>query len=67
MRATGKKHLRDIHLTYVPDEEIGGHLGMELFVNSAEFQKLNVGAALDEGYLCINHSIQTNSQNCESF
>lgn len=31
------------------DEEIGGLLGMKLFVKSDEFKKLNVGCALDEG------------------
>lgn len=31
------------------DEEIGGHNGMEKFVKTLEFEKLNVGFALDEG------------------
>lgn len=31
------------------DEEIGGHEGMETFVKHPEFQKLNIGFALDEG------------------
>lgn len=32
-----------------PDEEVGGHQGMETFVKHSEFQKLNIGFALDEG------------------
>uniref|UniRef100_A0A4W4E1K6 Peptidase M20 dimerisation domain-containing protein n=1 Tax=Electrophorus electricus TaxID=8005 RepID=A0A4W4E1K6_ELEEL len=30
-------------------EEVGGHKGMESFIKHPEFQKLNVGFALDEG------------------
>ncbi|CAK8688961.1 unnamed protein product [Clavelina lepadiformis] len=40
---------RDIHLSFVPDEEIGGFEGMLLFLQSQEFKALNVGLALDEG------------------
>lgn len=31
------------------DEEIGGHQGMELFVQRPEFKALRAGFALDEG------------------
>lgn len=31
------------------DEEVGGHKGMQLFVQRPEFQALKVGFALDEG------------------
>uniref|UniRef100_A0A1I8N6R7 N-acyl-aliphatic-L-amino acid amidohydrolase n=1 Tax=Musca domestica TaxID=7370 RepID=A0A1I8N6R7_MUSDO len=40
---------RTVHMTFVADEEIGGHLGMEAFVKSPDFKKLNVGFSLDEG------------------
>lgn len=40
---------RTVHLSFVPDEEIGGHDGMSLFVDCDAFKKLNVGFALDEG------------------
>jgi aminoacylase len=40
---------RNIYITFVPDEEIGGHEGVELFVLSKEFKELNVGLVLDEG------------------
>lgn len=32
-----------------PDEEVGGQKGMETFVKHPEFNKLNIGFALDEG------------------
>ncbi|PXF40602.1 Aminoacylase-1 [Gracilariopsis chorda] len=40
---------RTIHVSFVPDEEIGGRDGMGKFVESPEFDALNVGVALDEG------------------
>ncbi|RMX44798.1 hypothetical protein pdam_00016343 [Pocillopora damicornis] len=40
---------RTIHVTFVPDEEIGGVDGMEKFVEMDDFKSLNVGFALDEG------------------
>lgn len=45
----GLRFKRTIHMSFVPDEEIGGVLGMEAFVNTADFKALNVGFALDEG------------------
>ncbi|XP_020854841.1 aminoacylase-1 isoform X2 [Phascolarctos cinereus] len=49
LKAEGKCFPRTIHLTFVPDEETGGHQGMELFVKRPEFQALRAGFALDEG------------------
>ncbi|KAK2168321.1 hypothetical protein LSH36_18g09019 [Paralvinella palmiformis] len=49
LKAEGKRPLRSIHMSFVPDEEVGGHKGMELFVHHDEFKKLNIGFALDEG------------------
>ncbi|XP_055714094.1 aminoacylase-1-like [Phlebotomus papatasi] len=40
---------RTIHACFVPDEEVGGKLGMAKFVHSEDFRALNVGFALDEG------------------
>jgi aminoacylase len=40
---------RTIHLTYVPEEEIGGFDGMKEFIHTEEFKKLNAGCSLDEG------------------
>uniref|UniRef100_A0A0N4Z1P0 N-acyl-aliphatic-L-amino acid amidohydrolase n=1 Tax=Parastrongyloides trichosuri TaxID=131310 RepID=A0A0N4Z1P0_PARTI len=44
-----KSFKRTIHLIFGPDEEIGGKDGMEKFVKTEEFKKLNIGFALDEG------------------
>ncbi|XP_052756187.1 aminoacylase-1-like [Galleria mellonella] len=40
---------RTFHLTLMPDEETGGFNGMIPFAETAEFEALNVGFALDEG------------------
>ncbi|EMS66871.1 hypothetical protein TRIUR3_14805 [Triticum urartu] len=40
---------RPVHVSLVPDEEIGGEDGHEKFVQSEEFRALNVGFMLDEG------------------
>lgn len=37
------------------DEEIGGHKGMELFVQRPEFKALRAGFALDEGEQVAGH------------
>lgn len=44
-----KQFKRTIHITFVPDEEVGGYLGMMAFVKSNEFKAMNVGFSLDEG------------------
>ncbi|XP_006892321.1 PREDICTED: aminoacylase-1 isoform X3 [Elephantulus edwardii] len=49
LKAEGHHFPRTIHMTFVPDEEVGGHRGMELFVQRPEFQALKAGFALDEG------------------
>ncbi|CAH0555895.1 unnamed protein product [Brassicogethes aeneus] len=43
-----------LHVTFVPDEEIGGKDGMKVFVETEEFKKLNIGCALDEGMPSTN-------------
>jgi aminoacylase len=40
---------RTIHVTFVPEEEIGGVDGMKDFVHQESFRKLNPGCSLDEG------------------
>ncbi|XP_014782659.1 aminoacylase-1 isoform X1 [Octopus bimaculoides] len=45
----GKKMLRNVHLTFMPDEEVGGKLGMQLFIKREEFKQMNIAFALDEG------------------
>nr|XP_053644923.1 aminoacylase-1-like [Cherax quadricarinatus] len=46
----GHEFLRTIYISFMPDEETGGHDGMKNFVKSDVFKKMNVGFALDEGY-----------------
>lgn len=49
LRSAGFVPDRNIYITFVPDEEIGGHEGVEAFVASKEFTDMNVGLVLDEG------------------
>ncbi|XP_008103309.1 aminoacylase-1 [Anolis carolinensis] len=49
LKAEGRRFPRTIHMSFVPDEEIGGYKGMQMFVKRPEFATLNVGFALDEG------------------
>lgn len=49
LKRDGIKLKRTIHATFVPDEEIGGKLGMKEFVHKEGFRKLNCGFAIDEG------------------
>jgi aminoacylase len=43
------KPKRTVHVSFLPDEEVGGIDGAAKFVDSIEFKNLNVGFALDEG------------------
>eukprot|EP00252_Welwitschia_mirabilis_P014451 TRINITY_DN3174_c0_g1_i2.p1 TRINITY_DN3174_c0_g1~~TRINITY_DN3174_c0_g1_i2.p1 ORF type:complete len:418 (+),score=62.69 TRINITY_DN3174_c0_g1_i2:91-1344(+) len=56
LRNKGFVPVRTLHLSFVPDEEIGGHDGVERFVQSEDFEKLNVGVVLDEGLASPNES-----------
>nr|CAD7589794.1 unnamed protein product [Timema genevievae] len=49
LRSEGTKLRRTVHISFVPDEEIGGVDGMKPFVHTADFKSLGVGFALDEG------------------
>jgi len=44
-----RPHARTVHVTFVPDEEIGGHDGLAKFVLTSKFKEMNVGFGLDEG------------------
>ncbi|XP_069938054.1 aminoacylase-1-like, partial [Cherax quadricarinatus] len=50
LKKDGHEFLRTIYISFMPDEETGGHDGMKNFVKSDVFKKMNVGFALDEGY-----------------
>ncbi|XP_074304599.1 uncharacterized protein LOC141639346 isoform X2 [Silene latifolia] len=49
LRERGFNPIRTVHLSFVPEEEIGGFDGAAMFVPSEEFEELNVGFAMDEG------------------
>ncbi|CAA7024489.1 unnamed protein product [Microthlaspi erraticum] len=49
LKSRGFSPLRTVHISYVPEEEIGGFDGMEKFAVSSEFAELNVGFVVDEG------------------
>ena len=40
---------RTVHLSFNPDEEIGGQDGLAAFVKTELFKSLNVGFGMDEG------------------
>ncbi|KAF6146359.1 hypothetical protein GIB67_020453 [Kingdonia uniflora] len=50
----GFEPVRTVHISYVPDEEIGGVDGAAKFAKSEEFKSLNVGFMLDEGQASVN-------------
>ncbi|GAB1867575.1 N-acyl-aliphatic-L-amino acid amidohydrolase [Camponotus japonicus] len=52
LKLNGQRYQRTIHISFVPDEEIGGVLGMKDFVHTADFKALNIGFSLDEGLSC---------------
>lgn len=49
LQASGFCPLRTVYLSFVPDEEIGGHDGVEKFADSDVFKSMNVGIVMDEG------------------
>ncbi|CAK1585666.1 unnamed protein product [Parnassius mnemosyne] len=49
LKNKGIRLKRTVHLSFVPDEELGGKKGMKEFVKTEHFKKLNVDFALDEG------------------
>lgn len=53
-----KDRRRTIHLTCLPDEEVGGKEGMAQFLKSDVFSKLNIGVCFDEGIPSPEKSIR---------
>ncbi|XP_017017485.1 aminoacylase-1 [Drosophila kikkawai] len=49
LQASGFQPKRTVYVTFVPDEETGGVLGMAEFVKTDYYQQMNVGFSLDEG------------------
>jgi aminoacylase len=56
LKSSGFQPGRTVHLTFVPDEEIGGVDGMVLLLGTPWFLSLNVGLALDEGLASTDES-----------
>ncbi|XP_053602998.1 aminoacylase-1-like [Plodia interpunctella] len=48
---------RTVHISFVPDEEIGGVVGMKSFTETEDFKSLNVGFCLDESMPCDDNAI----------
>lgn len=47
---------RTIHVTFGPEEELGGIEGMGEFVKTEDFEKLNIAFALDEGIATLDET-----------
>lgn len=58
LKHSGAQFKRTIHLSYVSDEETGGIFGMKEFVKTSEFQNMNVGFTLDEGYPSASNDLE---------
>ncbi|KAK9129181.1 hypothetical protein Sjap_009668 [Stephania japonica] len=56
LKESGFKPDRTVYLSFVPDEEIGGHDGAERFAESDKFDSMNVGIVLDEGLASPNEN-----------
>ncbi|XP_058097183.1 uncharacterized protein LOC131242509 isoform X2 [Magnolia sinica] len=49
LKSSSFSPLRTVHISFVPDEEIGGADGAAMFASSKLFDDLNVGFVMDEG------------------
>ncbi|KAJ6410228.1 hypothetical protein OIU84_009678 [Salix udensis] len=59
LKSSGFVPLRSVYLSFVPDEEIGGHDGAEKFADSDIFNSMNVGIVLDEGLASPGENYRT--------
>lgn len=59
LKSSGFVPLRSVYLSFVPDEEIGGHDGAAKFADSDIFNSMNVGIVLDEGLASPNENYRT--------
>ncbi|KAL3680809.1 hypothetical protein R1sor_023765 [Riccia sorocarpa] len=62
LKAQGWAPVRDIHVLWVPDEEIAGMDGWGKFYSSKEFDELNAGIVLDEGHISYNNTYIVNNE-----
>ncbi|KAL4303599.1 hypothetical protein GQ457_10G019260 [Hibiscus cannabinus] len=56
LKSSGFQPKRSLYLSFVPDEEIGGHDGVEKFAHSDVFKSMNVDIVLDEGLASPNEN-----------
>ncbi|XP_034488739.1 aminoacylase-1A-like [Drosophila innubila] len=49
LKAKGFQPKRTVYVSFVPDEEVGGYLGMREFVHTDHFKNMNLGFSMDEG------------------
>ncbi|KAF6174136.1 hypothetical protein GIB67_033668 [Kingdonia uniflora] len=56
LKSDGFEPVRTVYVSFVPDEEIGGHDGAEKLAESEAFKKMNVGIVLDEGLASPNEN-----------
>ncbi|TXG75110.1 hypothetical protein ES332_1Z014900v1 [Gossypium tomentosum] len=56
VKASGFQPKRSLYLSFVPDEEIGGHDGLEKLAQSDVFKNMNVDIVLDEGLASPNEN-----------
>lgn len=59
LKSSGFVPLRSVYLSFVPDEEIGGHDGAAKFADSDIFNSMNVGIVLDEGLASPDENYRT--------
>ncbi|XVE66473.1 hypothetical protein DITRI_Ditri08aG0082400 [Diplodiscus trichospermus] len=56
LKSSGFQPKRSVYLSFVPDEEIGGHDGAEKLAYSDIFKNMNVDIVLDEGLASPNEN-----------
>ncbi|KAK8278968.1 hypothetical protein V6Z12_D09G080000 [Gossypium hirsutum] len=56
LKASGFQPKRSLYLSFVPDEEIGGHDGLEKLAQSDVFKNMNVDIVLDGGLASPNEN-----------
>ncbi|KAL3680812.1 hypothetical protein R1sor_023768 [Riccia sorocarpa] len=61
LKAEGWAPVRDIHVLWVPDEEVAGIDGWGKFYSSKEFEELNAAIVLDEGHISYNNTYIVNN------
>ncbi|RWR78299.1 aminoacylase-1 isoform X1 [Cinnamomum micranthum f. kanehirae] len=56
LKRSGYEPIRTVYLSFVPDEETGGHDGAKKLAEWERFEEMNVGVVLDEGLASTNEA-----------